>query len=146
MLPEQPCAYATYAASLTARQLLQTRRALACRGWGARRTAELQGAPVGVKQHQAVAADEVEAAAAGLGRQQEHELALGRVIEQLDQLLALADGRAAVQLQHRVLPGSTPLLDQASNRTLSGVVDQLYPGWALIDAGAATPHGIITLQ
>ena len=62
--------------------------------------------PVGVEQHQAVAANQVQAAAASLGRQQERKLVRRHVVELLDQHLALGDGDRAVQAQRRVAPAT----------------------------------------
>ena len=65
------------------------------------------GVPVGVEQHEAVAAHEVEAAAAGLAAEQEHKLLLLGVVEGHHQLLALADAGGAVQPNKGVL-GAQP--------------------------------------
>jgi hypothetical protein len=43
--------------------------------------------PIGVKQDEAVAANEVQSAAAGLGGQQEHEFVPGLVVEQVHEFL-----------------------------------------------------------
>ena len=55
------------------------------------------------KEDQAVASNQVEAAATSLTTQKENKLVLGRVIEVLDQLLPLGDACAAVQPHKGIL-------------------------------------------
>lgn len=62
----------------------------------------LRCAPVWVEEDEAVATDEVDAAAARLGGQQEHKLA-GLLVEMLHHLGALLQRRRPVQPQRRIL-------------------------------------------
>tara|TARA_B110000977_G_scaffold186790_1_gene253173 strand:- start:102 stop:386 length:285 start_codon:yes stop_codon:yes gene_type:complete len=68
--------------------------------------------PVGVEEHEAVTADEVDPASPSLGREQKHEAVLRWVVEFLDQLLSLADAGAAVQSADRVPVFCAQRLDQ----------------------------------
>jgi hypothetical protein len=56
-----------------------------------------------VKEDEAIAPNEIKATAPGLGAEQEHKLVVSGVAELLHQLLPLADARAAIQPQARVL-------------------------------------------
>ena len=67
--------------------------------------------PVRVEEDEPVGADEVEAAAAGLGAEEEDELVAGGVVELVDQLLALVDVHGAVEAEDAVVAGAAELVE-----------------------------------
>ena len=60
--------------------------------------------PIGVKEYKAVSADQIEAAATGLGAQQKHKLRRLRVVESVDQALALVDIHRTVEAEESPAP------------------------------------------
>lgn len=70
-----------------------------------------RGVPIGIEEDETVRADEVKAAATGLGAEEEHEFLAGGVIEFVDELLALVDVHGAVEAEDAVVAGAAEFVE-----------------------------------
>ena len=90
--------------------------------------------PVRIEENEAVGADEVKAAAAGLAAEEEDELFAVRVIELVDELLALGDVHGAVEAEAAVAARAAELVEDVERLRVIADEDDFVVG-VLADAG-----------
>lgn len=84
--------------------------------------------PVGVEKNQTVRANKIQPTAAGFGRQEKNKFLAFRIVEFVDELLALADVHSPVEAERAVSAGAAQPLEDIERLRVIGDQDDFVVG------------------